>query len=117
MANSENHIIGGCGLALLGYLVDRHRSGQPADPGEMLGVGISGALGGIAPDILEPATNPRHRKTAHSGGALVTALKTYSCTGTTSLNESQRTVLKAFVLGYVSHLVLDSDTPAGIPIV
>ncbi len=56
-------VLCGAGLALLttGGLPDRDR--VP----ELLGAGLAGALGGLLPDILEPASaGPHHRALAHS---------------------------------------------------
>ena len=79
------------------------------------GVG-AGALGGMLPDILEPATNPRHRKFFHSQtfGLVVTG----SAIGVAvqkNIDLDIKEALGLLVVGYLSHLVLDAQTPAGLP--
>jgi len=107
---------------------------------------MGGIVGGRLPDIVEPATSPRHRSTAHSWLVLfiVAAVsleaarrqcreQARSCEQRLSslwLSPEQR-VLFALLsvlwrissgfctgvqVGYVSHLVLDGCTPSGLPI-
>ncbi len=73
-------------------------------------------FGGVLPDILDPPFSSRHRKYAHSKFLLyfliflfillLFILKTRRGTGFEPLYY--------FILGYISHLVLDSTTPAGL---
>ena len=76
-----------------------------------------GAVGGMLPDLLEPAKNPRHRKFFHSvtSGLIVLG-------GVVAVNKSQlpieaKVVCSALGVGYLSHLVLDGKTKFGLPIV
>jgi len=71
--------------------------------------GLVGSLSARLPDILEPATNPNHRKFFHSILLLLT-----SGTGTLTLTNS---LIKAFCAGYVSHLIADLTTPKGLPLI
>lgn len=102
----------------------------------MAAMAFGGLLGGAAPDKLEPAFSPRHRQFYHSFA--VAALIMYV---TYRVARPQRTLAVAatlrpepaalaatgaegfltalilgFGVGYVSHLVLDAQTPSGIPI-
>ena len=91
------------------------------NPLECVGVNVAahlvGRLAGQLPDILEPAFHPGHRDLFHSVGfgALVVA-------GATQLNKNPRVasntklVVNTAAAAYVSHLVLDGRTPAGIPL-
>lgn len=117
MGNRDEHMIEGAGLAILSYFIDKHMCGQPARLNEIVEVGVVGAIGGTVPDILEPPTNPRHRGTAHSFGALTAALKTYNYAENPMLSEQQKRILKAFSLGYAGHIISDSGTPAGVSII
>jgi hypothetical protein len=82
----------------------------------IIGYGL-GTLGGILPDVFEPATHPHHRKSLHSitaGTTIVMGLK--------KLNESNISVgEKVFVnsigASYLSHLLLDSNTAKGLPLI
>ena len=81
------------------------------------GAGI-GAVAGVLPDIIEPATNPNHRKLFHS--VLTGAAVTYGMyKGNTSenLNHEAKTTINIVGSAYLSHLVLDSGTPKGLPII
>lgn len=82
-----------------------------------IGTGIGAAAGNI-PDLLEPATSPHHRKFFHS------AVFTLSLTaGTVRILKAPEihdgTKEMAFVgyVGIVSHLILDSQTPRGLPLI
>jgi len=79
------------------------------------GVG-AGALGGMLPDILEPATNPCHRKFFHSFtfGIVVTG----SAVGVAvqkNIDLDLKEAVGLLAAGYLSHLVMDAGTPAGLP--
>jgi inner membrane protein len=91
------------------------------DIGELLmSIGIGGAVGACGatlPDLLEPATHPGHRSVCHS----VTAVAALAV-GLKKLNENTnvRPEVKALTniagAGYLSHLLMDGQTPAGLPI-
>ena len=76
-----------------------------------------GATIATLPDILEPATNPNHRALFHSlacGGAV-----TYGAFGkhTKNLSPDAKHALRVAALSYLSHLLMDSNTPKGLPVV
>jgi len=78
---------------------------------------ISSVIGGIIPDILDPPFTKRHRRYAHSKILLLIFL-TLSCI-TVVLIYLQRDnfmlwFIYYFLIGYISHLILDSLTPAGL---
>jgi membrane-bound metal-dependent hydrolase YbcI (DUF457 family) len=113
---------------------------------EILFAGIGGAIGGAAPDILEPATSPNHRDVCHSlvgGGAFTVASISHfraRCRTNATVcdaraiaapigsdersNEEWKAlgwrVLSAlflgFAAGYASHLLLDGSTTDGLPL-
>ena len=73
---------------------------------------IGAILGGVCsmlPDLLEPAKNPHHRELFHSLLAL----------GLTAgvLVKSKNPLFKTAAAGYVSHLIADSLTPMGLPLI
>jgi len=87
---------------------------------ELAGVTLAGreigGVTGLLPDILEPATNPHHRKTMHS---VTTGLV---LTGTTLANQKKmprviRSLVNAGSAGYLNHLALDARTPMGLPLI
>ena len=83
----------------------------------MLVCGLGGAAGAIAPDVLEPALHPNHRSLFHSlaaGGATTAGLK--GLYETVSMDPYLRLFARSLLVGYLSHLVLDSSTPRGLPV-
>lgn len=65
--------------------------------------------------FLEPAAHPNHRQLFHS-----VATGTLLCYGAfgppaSNLPPSDRALLQTSAAGYLSHLLLDSQTPKGIP--
>ncbi len=82
---------------------------------------ISAAVGGqfgLMPDILEPAKsgNWRHRKFFHSYALLALLVWfTYQTETNLGLDDLVRHFFTVAAAGYVSHLLLDSRTPAGLP--
>lgn len=81
----------------------------------------SSILGAVLPDMIEPPRNRRHRKFFHSLLFLALLLifldKTYTGLLTGSLADEITFGLFFAGAGYVSHLVLDALTPAGLPVV
>lgn len=114
---------------------------------ETLGGLLGGYIGGVLPDLIEPATTPNHRQVAHSlavCGALSLARVAEwqaicrAAAGREArramhlpLGSDERTeadtaafvwrfiagALVGFVAGYASHLLLDAGTASGLPIV
>lgn len=111
---------------------------------ETLGGIAGGYIGGRLPDIIEPATSPRHRDTAHSVTAGYGIIKLGSvklcewqkaCRKKANEAQNKRKIqvpgsleelgcclsemfwlalagaIAGLIAGYISHLVLDSDTP------
>lgn len=82
----------------------------------LLGLG-TGIVGGVLPDVLEPATHPNHRGMCHSLAALLST--GYGAVKASSGNRIEpylRTVAVAGCAAYVSHLILDGETPKGVPL-
>lgn len=82
---------------------------------------MGGAVGGVAsalPDLAEPSTNGNHRKFFHSvtSGALV-AYFGGRVNGNQNIPIETKEITTIATLSYLSHLVMDSKTPASIPIV
>lgn len=75
---------------------------------------VAGALAARLPDILEPATHPNHRGTAHSIAVLLGI--TFALVNRYP-NHPLSILIKPALAGYGSHLVLDARTPKRIPII
>lgn len=82
---------------------------------------ISAAVGGqfgLMPDILEPAKNGnwKHRKFFHSYAVMaLLVFFTYKMESNTGIDDLFRHFFTVAAAGYISHLLLDSRTPAGLP--
>lgn len=147
MPNRKTHVMAGIvfGTAAAGYQA-RSLASENLLP-ELAGGCLGGILGGIAPDILEPAVHSWHRSVAHSGaGGFSSAALIQKCASwqqrcrleaqhhaqlkLVSQDDWIRfwhavmtflwALLSGFIVGvpagYISHLVLDSTSPRGIPL-
>lgn len=122
---------------------------QPNDliVAEVIGSTLSGVLGGLLPDFIEPATSPNHRKAAHSvtaGASLVfvqatgwqgecrrraiTEIEQASYLAPRSREHSRSNLMAllwallagligGLIAGYASHLALDAMTPRSLPLI
>ncbi|MFZ0004591.1 MAG: metal-dependent hydrolase [Methanoregula sp.] len=79
-------------------------------------------IGSILPDILEPATNSKHRGIFHSWGALKCIVCIFGISALTdlvlALPESTKVMVfpvSCCALGYSFHLLADSTTRRGLP--
>jgi hypothetical protein len=144
MPNRKEHAVAG----LIAGAVIGTIASMPLPPdkrlSEALLVSIGAILGGVAPDVIEPATSPQHRSTFHSvvvGGAGVAALaaqfrsRCIESANECDLQASDPTLtpqiranafrraaawrgvsalVLGFALGYASHLILDGGTSDGL---
>jgi membrane-bound metal-dependent hydrolase YbcI (DUF457 family) len=111
--------IGGVTSVLAYAAICHYYRRQPTIGEAVLCIGV-GVLGGVAPDLLEPAFQPNHRQFFHSmtsGGLLLK-------TGTDLLERREigftdlgRILAACAIVGYLTHLVMDACTPKGLPIV
>lgn len=88
---------------------------------ELLPIALAAStLGAVLPDLLEPPGNRRHRKFFHSLLCLALLLLFLSQTYLSFLtaDPADEVTFGLFFAGagYVSHLVLDALTPAGLPV-
>lgn len=77
----------------------------------------SSVMGGIIPDILDPPFTKRHRRYAHSKILLLIFIILLAITSILILIQNTNLILFVlyyFLIGYISHLILDSFTPAGL---
>ena len=130
MPNKPTHLITGVltGAAVALIKLQYFEPDSINSLGDLLGelplltiVLISAAVGGqfgLLPDILEPAKsgNWRHRKFFHSYTLLVMIVWfTYQTETNPELHDMVRHFFTVAAAGYLSHLILDSFTPAGLP--
>jgi len=69
------------------------------------------------PDILEPATSPNHRNFFHSVAAGTAIGVGMYKANRSNLPESNKELINLPGACYLSHLVLDSETEFGLPLV
>ncbi len=87
---------------------------------EGIATAMATSIGALLPDILEPATNPNHRKFFHSiamflGLSYDQLQQMRQDAG--SNEEFWRWLLNKLELGYLIHLLQDSGTPKGLPLI
>lgn len=110
----------GAGISLGVYALYKSHN---KEPWTLEGVLISGGLGAITallPDILEPSSHPNHRGAFHSWGALAILIlsnhKILQNDVFSNLSDNEKLALILASVGYGSHLLVDSQTPKGLPI-
>jgi len=127
------HLIGAIFFAIIGYFIWhflRRVFYLPPDPSlhstltSILSMEVkiffimifSSLFGGSLPDILDPPLTKRHRYFAHSKILFYLLIVVWIITLFALLNDPDLIVwsLYFFLLGYISHLILDSFTPAGL---
>ncbi len=77
----------------------------------------SSVFGGLIPDILDPPFTKKHRRYAHSKILFFIFVILLGITSILILIQNNNLILWTiyyFLLGYISHLILDSLTPAGL---
>lgn len=130
MAKSKEHIrIGALSSAIVGgginfiYQLKRMYKNPETDFDLLelfkytaIGAGIGMATGTL-PDIFEPATHPHHRKIFHSLAAVgvvsASVIKAYK----SNLPKPTKCAIITASAGFISHLILDSKTTYGLPLI
>ena len=101
----------------LGYMIAKRLQNEVVDGRTALCWGAVGAGVAQIPDAAEPPTSPKHRAFAHSlttaGMVAVAAKNAYE---NPALSNEQKAAAYSIAAAYLSHLLLDAETPAGISI-
>lgn len=87
--------------------------------GEFLACEAVGLAAGVAPDMLEPATDPNHRAFGHSltlGTGLARFGIVRCCRENADWEEFTKIVSAVAIVSYAVHLIADSCTPKGLPL-
>ena len=117
MPGRRTHMLAGATAGVVVYGVAKHFKKEEWTLGGVLIALVWGILGGMLPDVLEPAINSHHRQFFHSllvaGIAYWGRDKLYQMLNLTS---EQIEACNFLLVGYASHLVLDSTTPRCIPL-
>jgi LexA-binding, inner membrane-associated putative hydrolase len=128
MPNRRTHaaVGAGTGTLLLGIweIFDQHRKVQRGEQARIdwVSVGLQGVLGaavggvaGVLPDLLEPATNPKHRRFFHSLSCAILAAGGIHELLKRVKDPMVRKLIITAALGYGTHLGLDARTMQGLP--
>jgi inner membrane protein len=119
MSSAATHHVAGLTTGLIGAVLNQ----CPEEERLVLGglITVSAIAGAKLPDILEPAIHAHHRAFFHSFvvlfGAAWAAKKLWDWRPQTAEQRQLRAVLLGLLIGYGSHLGLDSLTPRCLPIV
>ena len=115
--NTGKHMVIGALLGFGVYLLYKYLKEEPPSLVETLMSSIGGAFAGILPDLLEPATNPNHRSIFHSAALLFLLIcGNYKVWQNDRLTENQKLTLSLLSTEYAGHLVGDSITKKGLPL-
>lgn len=78
---------------------------------------VGGLIGGMLPDLIEPATSPNHRGMFHSWAfLLVLAVIIAVAWKQKDKSSAARAFMEGIAVGCASHLVADSTTTKGLPV-
>lgn len=119
MPNGNTHrLIAGLALGGISLMIESHEGKVTGRP--LMDATIA-ALATNLPDLIEPASNPHHRKFFHSVafGCLVASAGIKVCQW--QPEEDWEKVLRQLLLlgcgGYLIHLIADSFTPRSLPLI
>ncbi|MDX6766874.1 MAG: metal-dependent hydrolase [Candidatus Methylacidiphilales bacterium] len=121
MPNRNEHLIigaaaGAAAALFMEYLKTIEQPGSAIDWNRVaIWTGV-GTLAAALPDILEPAFNPRHRGPAHSALTFMAAFWLLQSDWLRHhVDPAMAEVIRAGLMGYLSHLAADATTPMGLP--
>ena len=117
MPNTKLHTLIGAVAGTAYYVADRKLAGKDIAPDDAGACFMLGGLAGSLPDVLEPPLHRKHRSFFHSLFTLGAGVYSFAkIDEREDLDEKQKTMMKATLVAYLSHLLLDSSTPAGLPL-
>lgn len=118
MADAKTHALI-AGVAGVGaYALHCRRNSQQVRFFDALVSGLVAVVGGLAPDLIEPARHPNHRSLFHSlacGAGLVYGARQVQLDDRTP--DTMKLIIILLIVGYVSHLLADALTPKGLPVI
>lgn len=118
MSSGNTHLAVGAATGLAIALIDNKKHKLIHNP---ITASFLGAVFGKLPDIIEPAFHPNHRQFFHSGLTFSAigfgVYKAYSWEPETNFEKVIRGIMLIAGCSYLSHLVCDSTTPKGLPLI
>lgn len=119
MPNAKTHFVAGVVTAgvvngLAQWAECLHFPERTLDWGEFFICCFAGGAVALLPDVLEPAEHPNHRQFFHSVAAAGLVAFAVSGRHTEGYSPQVRKLLCVLGCSYLSHVLLDSDTPKGI---
>ena len=117
MPNFKTHFLVGGFTSALVYLYLNKIKNEAVDGLELLGVFLTGGAVASLPDIIDPPNNAFHRSVGHGViGASGLGVLLNNANENGNLTDKQKSLICSLVLAYWSHLLLDAQTPAGLPL-
>jgi membrane-bound metal-dependent hydrolase YbcI (DUF457 family) len=120
MPNFTPHLVTGGATGLSLEVIRKIKENKPLEPEDLLRLTLSlslSCIGGILPDVLEPAIHPRHRKFFHSIlFIIIIGIAIYYLFKSEELDDILKWSFTAFSIAIIAHIVLDGFTPAGLPV-
>ncbi|MFP4400401.1 MAG: metal-dependent hydrolase [Candidatus Woesearchaeota archaeon] len=115
--NSDMHFLTGGGVGLANYILRNKQISREITFSEALSVFLVSGVAGLVPDFVDPPTNPNHRSIGHSviGNGILVPKLFDKINNNQNLSESDKIFWQSALLGFISHLALDSTTTAGLP--
>lgn len=118
MSSGKTHLVVGAITGLSIALIDNEKHGLIHNP---VVAPALGAFFGKLPDVIEPAFHPNHRQFFHStltfSAIGLGTYKAYQWEAETGFEKILRGVMLIAGCSYLSHLVCDSTTPKGLPLI
>jgi len=120
MPNAAAHKVG-AGIAVTALFATHQIIKNREIDWTTLATSFAGSQLGTLPDLLEPATHPNHRAFFHSYTVLAAVgyagYKLYKWEPETSFERLLKDIGIVASIAYATHLLMDSKTPKGLPLV
>jgi membrane-bound metal-dependent hydrolase YbcI (DUF457 family) len=117
MASAREHAVIGAGVATAGWILFCGLTNRQIRLGDVLLAAGVGAIGGVLPDLIEPATTPNHRQFFHSySAAFLLVQANMWVSRNPQLPRETRTAIHLMSVGFYSHLWADAQTPMRLPL-
>jgi membrane-bound metal-dependent hydrolase YbcI (DUF457 family) len=117
MAGAKTHALIASVAGVAAYAVYCRRNAQEVRFLDAVVSGLVAVVGGLVPDLIEPANNPNHRSLFHSlaaGTALIHG--TNQVQTNDRIPDATKLIMVLLVVGFFSHLLVDAFTPKGLPV-